>query len=74
MERIRHKLNSTIATFVLKNGGCYIHYPDIKTKTKTYLVEDGVHLASLGNEVFLNIIQGALETFLTSRHCGKTFP
>jgi len=63
MDRARRRLNSTIAKFVLSRGGCYIHYPDLKADGKL-LIEDGVHLTLLGNEVFLNIVQGAIVTFL----------
>jgi hypothetical protein len=45
-------------------GGGYIHYPDLKPNT-TFLIPDGVHLTPLGNELFLNTIQGALEVFVT---------
>jgi hypothetical protein len=37
-------------------GGGYIRYPDIKGNN-TFLRNDGVHLASLSNRVFLNTIQ-----------------
>jgi hypothetical protein len=39
---------------MFKNGGGYIRYPDINM-SEHVLLSDGVHLTSLGNEVFLNI-------------------
>jgi hypothetical protein len=39
-------------------GSC-IRYPHI-IKSEQLLVSDGVHLTDLGNEVVLNIMQGAL--------------
>jgi hypothetical protein len=40
----------------------YIHYPDIKADNQ-FLVPDGVHLNELGNNILLNIIQGAMDQF-----------
>ena len=53
MMTCRLGINSAIASFVLKNGGHYIKYPDILPNS-TYLKEDGVHLTDLGNDIFLN--------------------
>jgi lysophospholipase L1-like esterase len=64
MDRTRRRINSTDAKYVVCNGGGYIHYPDLKPNT-TFLIPDGVHLTPLGNELFLNTIQGALEVFVT---------
>jgi lysophospholipase L1-like esterase len=38
-------------------------YPDLED-CHTSLFKDGVHLSFLGNDIFINIIQGALEQFL----------
>jgi hypothetical protein len=66
MERSRRRLNNCIASCVLKSGGCYIRYPDLKHPAN--FKDDGVHLTELENEllVLLNNIQGAIETF--NRH------
>ena len=64
MENVRVRLNSSIASFVVNSGGHYVRYPDIQA-SKTFLCEDGVHLTPLGNNVFLNTLQGALETILS---------
>jgi hypothetical protein len=37
----------------MKYSGSYIRYPEIKANEKFF--EDGVHLASLRNEIFLNL-------------------
>ena len=66
MENTRLRINSTVAKYFLSKGGGYIHYPEIKANNTFLDEKDGVHLTSLGNEVFLNTIQGAIETFLTS--------
>lgn len=52
-------------------GGAYIKYPDLILDDRLYL-ENGVHLNEVGNELFLNIMQGALEYF---QFCGgKVYP
>jgi hypothetical protein len=43
---------------MVKNGGYYIHYPDIR-KTAQFISADGVHLTALGNGIFLNTLQGS---------------
>jgi hypothetical protein len=48
-----------MGSYMCKNGGGYIRYPDIK-KSEQFVLSDGVHLTGLGNEVFLNTLQGAL--------------
>jgi hypothetical protein len=35
---------------------------------------DGVHLTPVGNGIFLNILQGAIEYFMSSNLGGLTFP
>ena len=62
-----------MGSYMFKNGGGYIHYPDIK-KSKQFLLSYGVHLTALGNEVFLNTIQGALEKFTLSESGGISYP
>lgn len=71
MMACRYRINNSIATFVLQNGGCYIRYPDIKPN-HTCLKQDGVHLTPLGNDLFLNVLQGAIETFVL--YGNGTFP
>lgn len=72
MDRCRLRLNSSIASHILKLGGKYIRYPDITPRSEL-LSSDLVHLTPLGNDIFLNIMQGALEYFLT-RPASNTFP
>lgn len=71
MMACRKRINNTISAFVLQNGGCYIRHPDIKSNN-TILKSDGVHLTTLGNELFLNVIQGAIESFVL--HGSSVFP
>jgi lysophospholipase L1-like esterase len=63
VDRARLRLNSCIATFILKFGGKYVSYPELKTPCPE-LFKDSVHLNSLGNCLFLHRIQEALQCFL----------
>ena len=69
----RRRLNSSIGAHITWNGGCYIRYPDFKT-TNQFISTDGVHLTKLGNAIFLNTIQGGLETIFLSNTGGVTYP
>ena len=73
MERTRRRLNSSMGAYMFKNGGGYIRYQDIK-KSEQCLLSHGVHLTGLGNEVFLNTLQGALEKFILSESGGISYP
>ena len=55
----------SIAQFCLTIGGYYIQYPDIALDVQ-FFKRDGVHLTDLGNEIFLNTLQGALEFIVLS--------
>lgn len=72
MGKSRYRINNSIASFVLRMGGCYIRYPDIRPNNK-FIASDRVHLTNFGNEVFLNTIQGSIEHFLRYPN-GSTFP
>ena len=63
MEKVRCRLNSAGSSFLLKSGGGYIRYPDIKG-SNNLLQKDGVHLTDVGNNILLNTIQGGIEQFL----------
>ena len=65
-ESQRVRINSCISVFVTrkKRGAC-IRYNDIKQE-QTQLFVDSVHLSKVGNSLFLNTLQGAMYTFITS--------
>lgn len=64
VDKIRKRVNSKIATFLLKNGGYYIRYPEITELNTGLFQPDNVHLSKLGNDIFLYRIQQALQRFL----------
>lgn len=65
MNKAIQRLNNSIASEVIKNGGCYIKYPDIKAANELLFTLDGVHLSATGNNIFLNTICAALEQFVS---------
>ena len=73
MEDCRRKLNSSLGRYMVRHDDYYIKYPDIKPDN-IFISSDGVHLTKLGNIIFLNTLQGALEYFVTSKSGGLTFP
>jgi lysophospholipase L1-like esterase len=40
----------------------------------SWLGEDGVHLSGLGNDVFLNTLQGGIEKIVNNLGVNLTFP
>ena len=63
MEYARKRVNRAIRTFLQYNGAYIVTHPDIEDCHHA-LFKDDVHLSFLGNDIFINIIQGALEQFL----------
>ena len=54
--------NHVISYFL--NTNCYvIKYPDFDDKLPALFDPDGTHLSYIGNDIFINAIQGTLETF-----------
>ena len=60
------RLNNSKASEIIKNGGCYMKYPDIKAGNELLFQADGVHLSDIGNDIFLNTICTAMEQFVSS--------
>ena len=55
-------------------GGLVIRHPNISFAHKDLFRYDGTHLNQLGNSVFLNGLQGGLETLLSNPAGMKVFP
>jgi len=74
MEKCRYRLNNSIAKFVLeKMGGRYIRHPEL-FRSWSLFEDDGVHLTSCGNNLFLNDLQGGLECFISNPGGSDVFP
>ena len=72
MDRVRIRLNNAAATEAVRLGGGYAKYSELKLSCSQLWAKDGTHLSPLAKEVFLNTIQGALETFKLSD--AKVYP
>ncbi|XP_065929707.1 uncharacterized protein [Magallana gigas] len=72
-ENSRRRINSAIATFVLKKlNGASIKYTDIQITQKKLFRLDGVHLSDLGNNIYINSLKNAIVQFVTSS--SRTYP
>nr|XP_034311277.1 uncharacterized protein LOC117680502 [Crassostrea gigas] len=72
-ENSRRRINSAIATFVLKKlNGASIKYKDIQITQKRLFRLDGVHLSDLGNNIYINSLKNAIVQFVTSS--SRTYP
>jgi len=64
MENTRKRINRYVRSYLLKRDCYVINYPDFEDKLPG-LFKDDVHLSFIGYDIFINNLQGALETFLT---------
>lgn len=72
-ENSRRRINSAIATFVLKKlNGTSIKHTDIQITQKRLFRLDGVHLSDLGNNIYINSLKNAIVQFVTSS--SRTYP
>ncbi|XP_052675705.1 uncharacterized protein LOC128157272 isoform X1 [Crassostrea angulata] len=72
-ENSRRRINSAIATFVLKKlNDASIKYTDIQITQKRLFRLDGVHLSDLGNNIYINSLKNAIVQFVTSS--SRTYP
>ena len=65
MDRTRKRINRFVRTHLVKRNCYFIHHPDFDDMLPALFAEDGVHLSFIGNDIFINTLQGALETFFT---------
>jgi lysophospholipase L1-like esterase len=72
VEKARKRVNAAVGQIVIAAGGKVLHNPDIDFTTPGLYRTDGVHLSDIGNDIFLNDLQGGLETFIVSE--SKHFP
>ena len=69
MELTRKRINRGVRSYLTKIGGYVIKHPDLEDKHPSLFLRDGVHLSFIANDIFLNQVQGALETFLKFPYC-----
>lgn len=69
METTRRRINRGMRSYLLKIGGYVIKHTDFEDKHVGLFSVDGVHLSFIGNDVFLNQIQEALEMFFKFPQC-----
>ena len=72
IDMARKRVNSVVRSRVLQSNGRAIKHPNITFSDFTLFRFDGAHLTDLGNSIYLNNIQGALEIFLSGG--GHLFP
>jgi len=72
-ERARKRVNRAVRRFLHKFNGKVIHHPDLEDLHPTLFNNDGIHLSYIGNDIFINALQSALELFI-SRPYIKTYP
>ncbi len=51
-------------------GGCRNKLPEISEDSYGLFAQDGVHLSRLGYDIFLNLMQGALEKITNCDDCN----
>lgn len=62
MELSRKRMNSFAGNLAVKMGGMYIRHSELSKNSQLYIDEDGVHLNSVGNKIFLKQLKkGILE-------------
>ncbi len=68
-ERKRQRFNRHGRRTVLNMGGRAICHGEISVKDRGLFRPDGVHLSDIGNDIFLNDLQGGVETFIKDSRC-----
>jgi hypothetical protein len=63
MEKTRGRINRHVRSYFSNKNSFVIKYPDFDDKLPVLFDPDGTHLSFIGNDIFINAIQGALETF-----------
>ena len=64
IELVRKRVNSTVNSFMVNENYFIVRHPNIRAPERSLYRFDGTHLSDTGYEIFLNNIQGALETLI----------
>jgi hypothetical protein len=73
IENIRKRVNCAVNNCIKNEGHYVIKHPNIQASEIELYRFDGTHLTDIGNDIYLNNLQGALETLITSPNT-KSFP
>lgn len=66
IEIARKRVNLEIKNFISEqNSHFVVHHPNIRAREKTLFRFDGTHLSDVGNDIYLNNIQGILDALVT---------
>ena len=72
VEKSRKRVNGAVRALFLRNGEMVLRHPSIRVQELGLYRRDGVHLSDKGNAIYLNNVQGGLESFISG--CIKVFP
>lgn len=64
IELVRKRVNSAVNNFMVNENHFIVRHPNIRARERSLYRFDGTHLSDTGYEIFLNNIQGALETLI----------
>ena len=64
IELVRKCVNSAVNNFMVNENHFIVRHPNIRVRERSLHRFDGTHLSDTGYEIFLNNIQGALETLI----------
>lgn len=73
LEIKRKRLNRCARDKVCSWGGKFIRHVDIFHLRTDLFYTDGIHLSDRGNDIFLNVLQASIETFMLYPHV-QAFP
>ena len=68
MDVTRKRINRGVKSFLKINGGYTIVHQDFEDKHPSLFDTDKVHLSFIGNDIFLNSLQSAIEQFIFTPH------
>ena len=64
LENARKRVNLRVRNLVVSIGGYVIRHPNIRSTNRNLYRYDGCHMSTVGNNIYLNTVQGAIETFM----------
>lgn len=65
-EKTRKRINMAVKKIMFEQHGYVISHPNIREKERSLFRHDGTHLSDVGNDLYLQNIQAAIELFKSS--------